>query len=484
MAMCDSVARVAVEVCTTLTEDYWPQLANLVKPYIRVQVNHRLAEGHRPPIYPGAVVGLAVAPPLLTDAVLSIRVCDVSFPLTLTWTEGEAVDYDFLFYRLHGGEEPPVPHTSTLHRHEPASSGGDSTQGDGVSLPTRMGALPLNTCSSAHLPQGSSEAVPVFLGDGGVDAEGIPACSVLPLPHASLEGLWESLFYGEDVIASLQMKRDLVLYADTALLFSMARVSPHAIAWNRLLLLYGPPGTGKTSLCRALSQKLSIRLSPLFSRSCLIEINAHSLFSRWFSESGKQVLQLFEQIHRIAADPEMLVCVVMDEVESLAAARQSAMKGNEPSDSIRVVNALLTQVDRLQSRRNLILLATSNLTKAIDDALLDRADRRVYVGPPGLYARCSILLASVEELLSKHLLTADDATENLNEARDGDGINSCPAGPTTPATSIMEDARTKMNEEGMAAPDARSCSSSCLGQPVSLASLIDPMLCVDILLTE
>lgn len=55
----------------------------------------------------------------------------------------------------------------------------------------------------------------------------------------------------------------------------------------------------------------------------------------------------------------------LDEVESLAAARKAALSGTEPSDSIRVVNALLTQIDRLKQKRNVLILTTSNITEAI-----------------------------------------------------------------------------------------------------------------------
>jgi SpoVK/Ycf46/Vps4 family AAA+-type ATPase len=97
-----------------------------------------------------------------------------------------------------------------------------------------------------------------------------------------------------------------------------------------VILLHGPPGSGKTSLCKALAQKLSIRFShrctvyfivfpEIFSyiflfcadvvcdsfptkttflivithvryaHTQLVEVDAHSLFSKWFSESGKLV---------------------------------------------------------------------------------------------------------------------------------------------------------------------------------------------------
>ncbi|RNF10691.1 putative ATPase protein [Trypanosoma rangeli] len=238
----------------------------------------------------------------------------------------------------------------------------------------------------------------------GDDSMTLAPCSVLSLPNTSLEGLWESLYYGETRNESVSLKRDLLQYMRTAITFSRAGVNPHLVTWNRLLLLYGPPGTGKTSLCKALAHKLSIRLNDIFPFAQLVEINAHSLFSRWFSESGKQVMLLFNHIHDMAAKPNSLLCVLVDEVESLAAVRQSAMKGNEPSDAIRVVNALLTQLDRLQRRHNVVVFATTNITGAIDVAFIDRADKKIFIGAPGFQARLELLKTGTQEMIRRGLV--------------------------------------------------------------------------------
>lgn len=56
-------------------------------------------------------------------------------------------------------------------------------------------------------------------------------------------------------------------------------------------------------------------------------MNAHSLFSKWFSESGKLVSKLFGAITELVEEPQSLVFVLIDEVESLTAARKVGVGG-------------------------------------------------------------------------------------------------------------------------------------------------------------
>ncbi|GAB6024453.1 hypothetical protein CHUAL_009612 [Chamberlinius hualienensis] len=66
---------------------------------------------------------------------------------------------------------------------------------------------------------------------------------------------------------------------------------------NRVVLLHGPPGSGKTSLC---------------------QVNSHSLFSKWFSEGGKLVMQMFNSEREIISDDSCFIILLIDEVESLS----------------------------------------------------------------------------------------------------------------------------------------------------------------------
>ncbi|KAF6206922.1 hypothetical protein GE061_018158 [Apolygus lucorum] len=243
-----------------------------------------------------------------------------------------------------------------------------------------------------------SEEVPQSESIGGDDDT--LAANFLPLPAKYLDGLWESLVYDSNI------KQEILQYSKAMLHYSKSQVDPNIINCNRVLLLHGPPGTGKTSLCKAVAQKLSIRLNSSYSQALLIEINTHSLFSKYFSESGKLVSKMFGKIREIACDPQTLLCVLIDEVESLTHSRSASTNGSEPSDAIRVVNAVLTHLDILKSYPNILTLTTSNVTNAIDIAFVDRADLRVFIPNPSPFGIYSILYSCLEELIKKGLINS------------------------------------------------------------------------------
>lgn len=110
------------------------------------------------------------------------------------------------------------------------------------------------------------------------------------------------------------------------------------------------------------------------------------------------VLKLFSSIKEVAEDPNSLVLILIDEVESITYARD-CVSSNEPSDSLRVVNAVLQILDQLRRYPNVLILATSNLTSSIDSAFVDRADLKQYVGYPSPIAIFHIFKSAIEELI-------------------------------------------------------------------------------------
>ena len=103
------------------------------------------------------------------------------------------------------------------------------------------------------------------------------------------------------------------------------------------VLLYGPPGAGKTSLCQALAQQISIRLGNAFPLCKLVEFDTHSMFSQYFGESAINVNNVFATIDSMLDEDEnILICVCIDQVESLAGERQCSGSSHELQDSLRV----------------------------------------------------------------------------------------------------------------------------------------------------
>ncbi|XP_045600259.1 pachytene checkpoint protein 2 homolog [Procambarus clarkii] len=237
----------------------------------------------------------------------------------------------------------------------------------------------------------------------------IPAATHWMLPATEFEDLWENLIY------DMPIKEQMLKFVRTALLFSDKGMNKSIISWNKVILLHGPPGTGKTSLCKALAQKLSIRLDSRYKYAQLVEINSHSLFSKWFSESGKLVQKMFTKITDLADDHHLLLIVLIDEVESLTRARESSTSGSDPSDAVRVVNAVLTQLDQINKYPNVLIVTTSNISGTIDLAFVDRADIKQYIGLPSRAAIYQIYYSCITEMKRTGIIADSEMIFTLRE---------------------------------------------------------------------
>ncbi|WP_174285633.1 CDC48 family AAA ATPase [Sphingomonas bacterium] len=141
------------------------------------------------------------------------------------------------------------------------------------------------------------------------------------------------------------------------------------------LLLYGPPGTGKTRLARAVANE---------SDAQFFLINGPEIMGSAYGESEGRLRQVFEEATKAAPS-----IVFIDEIDSIAPKRGQVSGEAEK----RLVAQLLTLMDGLESRANLVVIAATNRPEAIDEALRrpGRFDREIVVGVPDERGRREIL---------------------------------------------------------------------------------------------
>lgn len=267
--------------------------------------------------------------------------------------------------------------------------------------------------------------------------------STLHLPHIHLQTMWDNIILPDTVKTQL---RQLVRASKR---LSSHNVDPNIVSMHKMLLLHSVPGCGKTSIATALAQELSVDLAPpgriITNTSLLITVNAHALFSKWFSESGKIITRLFTSIAEEASDNKEIYLLI-DEIESLAGSRERAMAAGEPSDMVRAANAMLTQLDQLKRFSNVYILCTTNLIETLDPAFIDRCDAVINLALPNDAARRLILEGVVAELVEKQVLTSllytNAAAHSFNI-----NVHSCSLGgngkPCQQCSKCLEQARVQ-----------------------------------------
>jgi SpoVK/Ycf46/Vps4 family AAA+-type ATPase len=158
------------------------------------------------------------------------------------------------------------------------------------------------------------------------------------------------------------------------------------------ILLYGPPGTGKTMLVRAVAHK---------SQCLLFACTASALTSKWHGEGEKLVRALF----RVASDVAPSI-IFVDEMDALLSSR----KADEHEASRRFKTEFMIQLDGIQGSDNeghVLVVACTNCPWDVDDAVMRRFPRRIYVPLPDADARRG-LITSLLKKAGAHQLTARD----------------------------------------------------------------------------
>ena len=143
----------------------------------------------------------------------------------------------------------------------------------------------------------------------------------------------------------------------------------------RGILMFGPPGTGKTLMARAVANETG---------AFFFLINGPEIMSKMAGESESNLRKAFEE-----AEKNSPAIIFIDEIDSIAPKRE---KTNGEVER-RVVSQLLTLMDGMKARSNVVVMAATNRPNSIDPALrrFGRFDREVDIGIPDPTGRLEIL---------------------------------------------------------------------------------------------
>ncbi len=141
------------------------------------------------------------------------------------------------------------------------------------------------------------------------------------------------------------------------------------------VLLHGPPGTGKTRLARAVANETEARF---------FHIAGPEIMGSRYGESEQRLREVFQEAAQNAP-----AIIFIDEIDSIAPKREQVTGEVER----RIVAQLLTLMDGLEPRQNVVVIGATNRRDAIDEALRrpGRFDREIIIGVPDQPGRREIL---------------------------------------------------------------------------------------------
>ncbi|XP_030011660.1 nuclear valosin-containing protein-like isoform X2 [Sphaeramia orbicularis] len=220
-------------------------------------------------------------------------------------------------------------------------------------------------------------------------------------PSAKREGFATVPDVTWDDVGALQDIREELTMAILAPVRSPEQFRALGLSAPSGVLLAGPPGCGKTLLAKAVANESGLNF---------ISVKGPELLNMYVGESERAVRQVFQRGRNSAP------CVIFfDEIDALCPRRS----GHESGASVRVVNQLLTEMDGVETRRQVFIMAATNRPDIIDPAILrpGRLDKTLYVGLPPPADRHAILVTITKGGTKPHLDQDVSLEEIANDER-------------------------------------------------------------------
>ncbi|MFD1687348.1 CDC48 family AAA ATPase [Halobellus litoreus] len=164
------------------------------------------------------------------------------------------------------------------------------------------------------------------------------------------------------------------------------------------VLLHGPPGTGKTLIAKAVANEIDASFHT---------ISGPEIMSKYYGESEEQLREIFEEAEEAAP-----AIVFVDEIDSIAPKRGEAGGDVER----RVVAQLLSLMDGLDERGEVVVIGATNRVDAIDPALRrgGRFDREIEIGVPDREGRKEILQVHTRNMPISDAVDLDEYADNTH----------------------------------------------------------------------
>jgi proteasome-associated ATPase len=173
----------------------------------------------------------------------------------------------------------------------------------------------------------------------------------------------------------------------------------HKLSPPKGILLYGPPGCGKTLIAKAVANSLAKSIEARTGKATpayFLNVKGPELLNKYVGETEHKIREVFKKAREKASE-DVPVVIFFDEMDSLFRMRGSGISSDMEAT---VVAQFLSEIDGVESLKNVIVIGASNRQDLIDPAVLrpGRLDLKVKVNRPDA--------AAAKEIFSKYL-TAD-----------------------------------------------------------------------------